>query len=425
MFDSQFGGFHAFTQKFAYLFGLIDCFESFANDDFLSRAKILPQRTHWSDLSYWTYTQSIVRWRRILIYLNPKLQHVLVVVERFYRYLCIKMFQSCDLVHRWPHKADAMLFVGVLYHQIKHLTKMEPLNLSAVDHLQLALQNLLKVFCLRIFDFDKSKKVKLSKELNLPDENDRICGEMILDCVPELSGWLPPHYQRVSSTRKLDKGHLSIFNPPASSLDLPACLLRRSHRSQSNYDNSQTNNCCCGWTFDSTPSSFLSFFGHCAPSFARYVHSGPHKISLEIFEFPLDFRRVMNTVFGGPEIDKSSLRKRMRILGGAVSLWLGISFCVIKHSRKDVDIEAIVKTPEGTVDHLTNNIRPHVFAYILMSALITCHDFLDSERKGELDTKNFASLSEQLYSMVSNRQSFKLTDFVEALHGIILGASGR
>ncbi len=402
------------------------------NEDFLSRARLLfsraklhSKRTDGSDLSIYTYTQSIVRWKRVLVYLAPKLQHVLAFVERLYRCLCLRMLSSCDLVHRWPDKAEALLFVGVLYHEIKQLTEMETLNLSAVNHLQLALQNLLKVFCLRIFDFDKSRKVELSKALNLPDGMDIFCGEMVLDCLPELSGYLPLRYHGGSSTWKIGKRHLLLGHPPATPLDLPACLLRRSRSSESYYNKSQTNNCCCGWTFDSTPSSFLGFFGHSAPSFARYVHSGPHKISLENLEFPFDFRRAMNTVFGGPGIDDSNLRKRMKIFGGAVSFWLGISFRPISHMRKDVNIEATVKIPEGTVDHLANNIRPHVFAHILMLAVTTCHDFLDSERKGESNSKGFASLSKQFYVMLCNSQGSRLGDFVDALKGIVLGVSGR
>ncbi len=332
------------------------------------------------------------------------------------------MFHFCDLVHQHPHKAAAISFVGLVYDEVKHLTEMETLNISAVNHLQLALQNLLKVFCLRIFDFDKSKKVKLFKELNLPDENDRFCVEMTLDGVPELSGCLPPHYHGGSRTWNMKKQHFLLVHALATPSDLPACLLRRSDSSESNYDNLQTNDCCCGWTFDSTPPSFLSFFGHSASSFARYVHSGPQRISLDNLEVSFDTRQAMNTVFGGPEIDESSLGKRTSIFGGAVSLWLGMSFWVIKRLRKDVDIEATVKIPEGTVDHLTNNIRPHVFAYILMSAVTTCHDFLDSERKGETNSKGFASLSEQLYVMVSLD---KVSDFAIVLMGIILGASGR
>ncbi len=215
------------------------------------------------DLS--TEIHNIVRWVRLLVFWIPKLQHDLVFFKCLYSYNCSYILDDCDQAHMSPHKDRAVMIVVLTFYEIKRLMETETLDLAVADHLLLALKDRLKIFCSRIFDFDESKEVTRDRG--------RILAAKMVDCVPELSSCLPPHYRG----RSWGSALLLKYDKPLDSStvpsELPSCLLRRSNISECCYNKAQTDNCCCGWTFDSAPSGLLSFFGHSAKSFARYSYS--------------------------------------------------------------------------------------------------------------------------------------------------------
>ena len=214
-----------------------------------------------------TEIREIVRWVRLLVFLIPKLQHDLALFKSLYRYNCSYLLDDCDQAHMSPHKHRAVMIVVLTYYEIKRLMESETSDRAVADHLLLALKDRLKIFCSRIFDFDESKDFTRDRE--------HILAAKMVDYMPELSSCLPPHYRGRSWGSDLLLKYDIPLDSSAVLLELPSCLLRRSDSSECCYDNAQTDNCCCGWAFDSAPSGLLSFFGHSANSFARYVHSKP------------------------------------------------------------------------------------------------------------------------------------------------------
>ena len=270
------------------------------------------------DLSNEIVSHNIVRWVRLLVFLIPKLQDEPVFFKSLYRYNHSYLFDDCDQAHMLPQKDRAVIIVVLTFYEIKRLMETEILDLAVADHLLLALKHRLKIFCSRIFDFDESK--------GLTQDRGRILAAQMVDYVPELSSCLPPHYRGRSWRSELFLKYDKPLDSSVVPLELPSCLLRRSDSSECCYDNAQTDSCCCGWTFDSAPSGVLSFFGHSAKSFARYVHSEPDQAGLDEVGISFNLYQAMKTVLREPWVDNLSLPKRMSIFEQTVAFRFGKKF---------------------------------------------------------------------------------------------------
>ena len=234
----------AFREKFGCLFNLIDYLEP-------SRAKFLRLNTLETLeplFNFYIYTHSNVRWKRMFGYLSPEQDRELAFIEKVYRYLCYSVLYFCDQLHTSSRLDTSAVITGVLvFDEMKHMTKMEKLDPSAVDHVRLALETRLKVLCSQIFNFDERKPKK-----DIPS-----CLTMIINRVPELSSCLSPACRNYADTMEKPLRGFLPFDLPDTPLDLPACLLRHSDGSGSYHDERQTESCCCGWAYDSPPSFFL------------------------------------------------------------------------------------------------------------------------------------------------------------------------
>ena len=372
MIYAQFGNVSAFIEKFAYLFNLIDSLEPF-------RAKLVLPKTSEDHLSMYTYTHSIVRWKRIFVYLIPELHRVLAVIEGLYRCLSYSILYFCDRMHRFPRDKHSVVMAGVLiFDEMQQLKKMEKSDTSAVDHVKLALKTRLKVLCSQIFNSDEDPSKK----------RDRLRLMMTIDRVPELSFCLPPAYRHYAN---IGEKPLQCFQPcylTATPLDLPACLLRRSDSSEYYYDDGQIDNCCCGWAFDSSPPFFLSLFGHSARSFARYVHSGLRKITLEDEDLASGNCQATNTVLGGPWIDDSSLRKSMIVFGSFLSFLFRQIFKMIHHTTEEPKWNEEMAVIKDRLDRIAEHCRPRLFVHLLRSVGAMYHGCWNSDRESEAEAES-------------------------------------
>ena len=361
MIKSQSDGLEKLSPKYDYLFDLMDTLEPLRPRTFL---KMIDGNTISHILWLCSCVQTIIRWKRVFAFMIPGFQHQLALLERLYRVICSILFRECDIVHKSPRKGRAVMIIAFTIDEIKHLAQRQKLNPSVVDHLQLALQNRLKVFCHRFFDFDGSKKIDDSREW------DALKVAMMVERVHGLSWCLPPRYHGCSPSL-WDTRLLNFLTelPPVTPLDLPACLLRRFDSSVYCYDNSDIGVCRCGWTFDSIPCGFLEFFGYSARSFARFIHSGPQE----------NTRQTLNAVLRGPWTEDIGLRKVMVVFRVILSFWLRQTFRVINQviGHSEIDIT--------TIDHMAKNFRPQVLAHILRSTVSMYHDFWKSEEEANID----------------------------------------
>ena len=353
--NSQFGGLDAFIWNFIYLFDVTDLLEQ-------NRARILYQgQSAVNPPCLYSYTHSIVRWKRTLVYLVPGLHRVLAFFERLYKRSCRALFAFSDQSHNYPNKFVAALVAVIIIEELQ-VTNIEKSDLSAVKHVQRALKSRLQVFCSRIYNYkvDSIKEAKRSENKHL-----RFLA-MQANMIRGLSFCLPSSYQRVLPRFLPER-------PQFTNLDLPACLLRRFDGGDYHYDNGQTKSCCCGWAFDSTPSGFLRLFDHSARSFARYVHSKPQKIRTKEGEIDFDARQAMNIVFGGPSTD--SLMKKV-VFRGALTFLFQRLFLTIDLVRQKLEAEMTIS--ENILDDLARGFRPQCFICILRWAVVEYHKFWDS-----------------------------------------------
>lgn len=377
--DSQLGGIYDFWEKIGVVFHLMVNLEPRIPN------VLKKMEENWESVfRMCAYFCGPICWKRTLVYLVPKLQHDLAYVERLTRYVYSYLVNYCDQAHRSSHKYRAVMVVVLIFHGIKRLRQTEMLDPAVTDHLQLALKDRLKIFCSRIFGFDASKRIMCDKEYMLA---------AMVGSMPDLSSCLPPHYRHYSHGFDIPAlQYLEAFNSLETHLDFPSCLLRRSDSSEYCYDNTKTDSCCCGWTFDSTPSGLLSIFGHSASSFARYVHFGPREISLGEVEVQSDPCQAINTVFGGPRIDDSSLRKRMMVFRGIMTFSLRRLFRLMDSLIEKSNTYLTRKIPEDRLNRLANNYRQRIFTHILRSAVTMYHDFRSSKREGKTDAKDTIDL---------------------------------
>lgn len=282
--------------------------------------------------------------------------------------------------HKLPRKDIAILLIVFVFDEVQHLREVQTLDPSLADHLQLALKSRLKVLCALIFDFDRSKKLTRKSE-NLPSA---IC----IDYIEETSSCLPPHYRGCSY-----KFWLAVRDqlPPrltATRLDSPLCLLSRSNSNERHHDAPQTDDCCCGWTFDSIPSGVLNFFGHSAQSFARHFHARQWVISFAEVELAFKARELMNTVFRRLGMEKVSLQKKMTIFREALYLTLRLSFFL----THQMNTHTTIMLPEDQLSAQAEGHRQQLLVIILEAAVSIYHVFWASRREGQTDAKSIHQL---------------------------------
>ena len=260
----QYSGFNASIRKFDYLLGLMNSLEPFRlRMMFRNRTIEIKALNFGKVLHLYTYSHSIIRWKKLLLYLDPELHDVLAVFGLLYREACLGMFGYCDSAHKSPMKIEAITLMVFVLDEVKGLKKMPELDPSISEHLQLALQSRLKVLCAQIFHSGSAKALSLQSTYpHVP---------ILVDYIEGLSSCLPPHYSGCSSglwahLRDDVLPHLTAIN-----MDSPSCLLRRPNSIERHHDAPQTDDCYCGWMVDSIPSGVLAFFGNSTESFARHL----------------------------------------------------------------------------------------------------------------------------------------------------------
>ena len=265
-----------------------------------------------------------------------------------------------------------------------------------LDYLKEILQNCLQVLGSRAFNFDESKKVNPSKE------SVSLFVAMMVSRQPELVSYVPPRYCRYIDRLEFNLSNAIPVHPPPKPLDLSACLLRRFDGSKYCNDNTETKDCCCGWTFDSIPAGLLSFCGYSAQSFAGYIHSDLRETGTDEFFNP---PQALKTVFKGTWTEKS-LHKRIVVFVGAVVYWLELIFSRMTWLLSQLDSPEGWKCPEDQLDRVNKTIRRQLLTCILRSAVTMYQEFCNScnsQREGEADAESANEIYFHLYLWAHQR----------------------
>jgi hypothetical protein len=385
-------------RKPGYLLGLMDSLEPFRLRMTLKTHKMKFGRLDFFNvLQLYTYSHSIIRFKELLLYLDPELLNILLIFELLYRLACLDMFNYCDSAHKSPSRIEAIILMIYVFDELRGLKEMPTLDPSIAEHLQLALKSRLKVLCAPIFHSDDSKALRWKLAYPVVTVN--------IDYIKELSSFLPPHYSGCSSFLWADLRDEVLPHLTAINMDSSSCLLRRPNSIERHHDAPQTDNCCCGWTVDSIPSSVLAFFSYSTESFARHFFARRQS--------RFNARELMNTVFGPPSKTNVSLRKKIAIFREALYWTLRKTF----HMSRILNLHPTVVLPENQLAAQAKGHRQMLLVIILEEAVAINHDFWISRgpNKEEDKTEDTKSTHKLIFDFMEWKENspskFKETSY--------------
>ena len=262
----------------------------------------------------YSYAHSIVRHKRVLLYLAPKLKHDLIFIERLYRNACLKMLRYCDTMDSLSQPEWTVFLLALIYEELVILNP-EQMDSSLLQHLLIAVSSRLTIFSNRLLDLDRSKKSKFTPHGGLADF-----------CYNMQESRLYPRSKDFYDRIALASRNMVSPQQDANRLHSASCLLSRSDRNECDPDVTHPDGCCCGWTFDSIPSGFLAIFGQCSESLARHFHAKRWTIRFAEWTSDVDMGALMKEVFEKRDMEKSTLPKKQVIFREALYLSLQLAF---------------------------------------------------------------------------------------------------
>ena len=291
-----------------------------------SRPRTIFYQRRSADLVWiYSYSQSIVRWRAVLLLLAPENRHILALFERIYRDCCFRIFKLCDEAFKSPWEGGALSVTALVFGEVQYLRNMTPEYVLA-DHIDLALRSRLKVLCAQLFDWGPSQKpVRKLKNWKTARMISHFQGA---------SSFLPPHYRGcLVHDRFISRAGVPSPSDTTPLEPLP-CLLNRCNINKSGDDALQRDHCCCGWMFDSLPSGLLSFFGQSARSFADCLHAKDGVINFAGESPDFEVRNLLSKVFGPSDLEEINRPKEITvsILDWKTALFRQALCCSLRYS---------------------------------------------------------------------------------------------
>lgn len=324
----------------------------------------------------YSYAHSIVRHKRALLYLAPKLKHDLVFIERLYRNACLKMLRYCDTMHSSSQPKWAVFLLALIYEELVILNP-EQMDSSLLQHLLIAVSSRLTIFSNRLLDLDRSKKSKFTPHGGLAD----------FYYVLQESRLYPrskDFYDRVAlASRNMVTPQLD-----AKRLHSASCLLGRSDRNECHPDVTHPDGCCCGWTFDSIPSGVLAIFDQCSESLARHFHAKRWTIRFAERTSDVDISALMKEVFEQRDMEKSTLQKKQVIFREALYLSLQVAFRCLTLITSILPIT----TTEEQLDFRAYENSQLLLGTVLQKAVFLYRRFWESRDKDYPDARGIDEL---------------------------------
>ncbi|KAF2132983.1 hypothetical protein P153DRAFT_428993 [Dothidotthia symphoricarpi CBS 119687] len=132
----------------------------------LEPTKVLRALSHSTELDrnplparwlFFSYIQSLLRWKKAILCLNPGLKEIVQFAETQYVHLSRVVLADCDDVDSLPLKEKSiaiLVHTALVLDNIRHLKSMEGINPSAVSHLESLQKSRLEILCARLFALD-------------------------------------------------------------------------------------------------------------------------------------------------------------------------------------------------------------------------------------------------------------------------------
>jgi hypothetical protein len=211
----------------------------------------LPDTLILNVLSLYTYLQSILRWKRAILRLDPKSQQMFVGLSECYAIITRGLFALQDYVEtREPEVVPLELTIH-LYEIAVHLNALDFIKRSAADSLINILEGRLRLYFARLDG----------------DENN-FSLTVAVDCIPGGFAFVSPHC----------RGRSKLFWRLLKQAPHPtvAQCIGSTHKhglTNKNFpDPTNVHNCFCGWVSACFPEHLLTIFGYTHESLSYILH---------------------------------------------------------------------------------------------------------------------------------------------------------
>jgi hypothetical protein len=170
-----------------------------------------------TSLAYYSYCQSVVRWKRLLLQYVPNAAELIDVLEMLHRVLLHRILRSFECIHSGTDKFSTVLAIGFVRDEIQSLRLCESVDRAEVEHLDTGLYHLILVLCGVLGATDPVTKensvTELKKQLRL-SKSFRISGTFM-----EASEYWPPDHCKNRrgnhGNNRKEERCLNCVQPPA------------------------------------------------------------------------------------------------------------------------------------------------------------------------------------------------------------------
>jgi hypothetical protein len=210
--------------------------------------------------SYYSYCQSIVRWKRAFLFFAPDVRCQIDTLERDHRRMCQNFLPMCDKADFFSDRELAFDILIVLYDDVRSLKSLDTVNPAAADHLQSVLDNHLRICCALWFATNYTIE-------DLCKSGRMLIRAQCLNSMPETSKILPPQHHGCLS--KIWETLTDVISCHTQ------CLKTKPESDDTHYNSHKRSGiprCFCGWIVDCLPPGFLTIFGYTTSSLSHAFH---------------------------------------------------------------------------------------------------------------------------------------------------------
>ena len=300
-------------EKLDRLFELWDYFEPY---EFRSLLCPLSMKVSIDPIRFMSYLRSFTRGQSILLSLDPKLKGTLLFCEWFSKSMFTSLLHIFDRPRVFHDPHSAIPTILTMYDEMQYFRDMDKVDNLALEHLEYALQNLLKVHCYRVFRYDGSTSWELSTSSSVL--------AISVGYFYETSARLPPSYcclgpeWKIAILRSWLPKDGGVGYDPIVGDTTSLSPMSNTQRFECRHHGSQSTHCYCRWMLEMVPSAVFAFFGYCKESFAHYFHTEKWLARFSTNGEPFSIRKALDSVFGGPRVDSRILHIRAIIFKEAI-----------------------------------------------------------------------------------------------------------
>jgi hypothetical protein len=230
-------------------------------------------------LVYYSYSISILRWKRALLTSRPSLRCHINTLEQDHHHIAKFLLASIDHINFYRSKEFAAVVLNVLYEGVCSLQTWDAIDKPAVEHFRCALENLISnVYCIV---FSHGPTVRKSRRKFLKTLAEALC------ITQRTTRFMPPQYRY---------GEMVVFNRSREDSQQDSSCSEQDSYLISTYQDCrkapEKSPCVCSWLSLYVTTGILAPFGLDKEAFYRRVHDAEDVLYLILDSVVNKFRQV-------------------------------------------------------------------------------------------------------------------------------------